>query len=392
MTKAISLLGSTGSIGRQTLEVCAQLGIRVEAITAHHNIDLLEQQTRQFKPRLVVLYEEAAAQELMGRLTDMDVRVVWGLEGLVEAAALSESDTVVTAVVGMVGLRPTLAAIEKGKRIALANKETLVCAGELVMAAAERCGAEIIPVDSEHSAIFQCLQGNRGKDQIKRLILTCSGGPFFGLRREEVAQKTRDDALKHPNWRMGEKITIDCATLMNKGLEFIEAMRLFAVPPEQVSVVIHRQSIIHSMVEFVDGAVLAQMGTPDMRLPIRYALTYPDRTVSAAEPLDLLSCPPLTFHEPDLQAFPALALAMECARVGGTSCAILNGANEEAVGMFLRREIAFGQIPELVKKALDATEVKWKACLEDILEADRQARRVVCESCSAAPGGIRRER
>jgi len=380
MTKSISLLGSTGSIGRQTLEVCQQLGIRVEALTAHRNIDLLEQQTRQFQPRLVVLYEEDRARELKRRLADTRVRVMWGMEGLLEAASVSESDTVVTAVVGMVGLRPTLAAIEKGKRIALANKETLVCAGELVMAAAKARGVEIIPVDSEHSAIFQCLQGMHSKEEIKRLILTCSGGPFFGLSREEVAGKTKADALKHPNWKMGAKITIDCATLMNKGLEFIEAMRLFDVAPDKVSVVIHRQSIVHSMVEFVDGAVLAQMGTPDMRLPIRLALTYPQRAESYEEPLDLLKCPPLTFHEPDLQAFPSLRLAMECAKVGGTSCAILNGANEEAVGLFLQDAISFGQIPELVKKALDGVEVKWNVGLEDILEADRQARRIVCSS------------
>ena len=380
MTKAISLLGSTGSIGRQTLEVCEELGIRVAALTAHHNIDLLEQQTRKFQPRLVVLFEEDAARQMAERIKDMDVRVSFGMEGLMEAAALEESDTVVTAVVGMVGLRPTLAAIEKSKRIALANKETLVCAGELVMAAAEEHGAEIIPVDSEHSAIFQCLLGNHNCDEIKRLILTCSGGPFFGMSREEIAGKTKADALKHPNWAMGAKITIDSATLMNKGLEFIEAMRLFRVTPDQVSVVIHRQSIIHSMVEFVDGAVMAQMGTPDMRLPIRLALTYPARGVSTAEPLDLLKCPPLTFHEPDLEAFPALRMAMECARIGGTSCAILNGANEEAVGAFLRDEISFGQIPVLVEKALREIEVKSNPSLEDILEADRLARRVVCES------------
>ena len=380
MTKAISLLGSTGSIGRQTLEVCEELGIRVAALTAHHNIDLLEQQTRKFQPRLVVLFEEDAARQMAERIKDMDVRVSFGMEGLMEAAALEESDTVVTAVVGMVGLRPTLAAIEKSKRIALANKETLVCAGELVMAAAEEHGAEIIPVDSEHSAIFQCLLGNHSCDEIKRLILTCSGGPFFGMSREEIAGKTKADALKHPNWAMGAKITIDSATLMNKGLEFIEAMRLFRVTPDQVSVVIHRQSIIHSMVEFVDGAVMAQMGTPDMRLPIRLALTYPARGVSTAEPLDLLKCPPLTFHEPDLEAFPALRMAMECARIGGTSCAILNGANEEAVGAFLRDEISFGQIPVLVEKALREIEMKSNPSLEDILEADRLARRVVCES------------
>ncbi len=378
MTKAISLLGSTGSIGRQTLEVCQEMGIRVEALTAHHNIDLLERQARQFRPRLVVLYEMEAALEAARRLSDLDVKVSYGLSGLTEAASLPESDTIVTAVVGMVGLWPTLAAIERGKRIALANKETLVCAGELVMAAARRHGAEIIPVDSEHSAIFQCLQGSRGREEVRRLILTCSGGPFFGLGREEAAGKTKADALRHPNWKMGPKITIDCATLMNKGLEYIEAMRLFDMPPEQVAVVIHRQSIVHSLVEYRDGAVLAQMGTADMRLPIRYALTYPERAASPLPPLDLLTCPPLTFHRPDLEAFPSLGLAMECARVGGTSCAVLNGANEEAVGKFLRDEIAFGEIPLLVERALNAVEVRSNPTLEDILEADRKARRIVC--------------
>ena len=286
----------------------------------------------------------------------------------------------VTAVVGMAALWPTMAAIEAGKRVAFANKETLVCAGELVMEAAKRYGAEIIPVDSEHSAIFQCLQGSRDRGEIRRLILTCSGGPFFGLSREEVAGKTKADALCHPNWSMGEKITIDCATLMNKGLEFIEAMRLFRVTPDEVDVVIHRQSIIHSMVEFRDGAVLAQMGTPDMRLPIRYALTYPDRGKSELPGLDLLSCPPLTFAPPDLEAFPCLKMAMDCARTGGTSCAVLNGANEAAVELFRQERIAFGQIPELVAGALDKIPSRSHPAMEDILDADRSARECVMEA------------
>lgn len=380
MTKSISLLGSTGSIGRQTLDICLERGIRVEALTAHSNIELLEQQARQFQPRLVVLFDADAASELAKRLSDLTIRVASGMDGLIEAAAMPESDTVVTAVVGMIGLRPTLAAIEKGKRIALANKETLVCAGEIVMAASRRCGAEIIPVDSEHSAIFQCLQGCHSHKDVKRLILTCSGGPFFGMSKEEVASKTKADALRHPNWKMGAKITIDCATLMNKGLEYIEAMRLFNVPPEDVSVVIHRQSIIHSMVEYRDGSVIAQMGTPDMRLPIRYALTYPERVHSPLPPLDLLACPPLTFHEPDLDVFPSLRLAMECAKQGGTSCAIMNGANEEAVSLFLRDKISFGQIPQLVERALNQISVNSNPTLADILEADQCARRCVRES------------
>ena len=377
MTETLSLLGSTGSIGRQTLDVCREQGIRVAALAAGRSVDLLEAQAREFSPRLAVLYDMDAALELANRLKGLDIEVAYGLEGLRRAASLPESGTVVTAMVGMAGLRPTLAAIEAGKRIALANKETLVCAGELVMRAAQEYGADILPVDSEHSAIFQCLQGCRDRGEVKRLILTCSGGPFYGLSREEVASKTRAEALRHPNWTMGEKITIDCATLMNKGLEFIEAMRLFCVTPDQVDVVIHRQSIIHSMVEFRDGAVLAQMGTPDMRLPIRYALTYPERMQSALPGLDLLACPPLTFAPPDLEAFPCLKMAMECARTGGTSCAVLNGANEAAVELFRREEIAFGRIPELVERALDAIPVVSAPGMEDILEADRQARACV---------------
>lgn len=377
MSKTISLLGSTGSIGRQTLEVCREQGIRVAALTARGSIDRLEEQVRTFRPRLAAVYELEPAMELARRLAGLDVEVAYGLDGLRRAASLPESETVVTAVVGMAGLWPTMAAIESGKRVALANKETLVCAGELVMEAARRYGAEIVPVDSEHSAISQCLQGSRGRGEIRRLILTCSGGPFFGLSREEVAGKTKADALRHPNWTMGEKITVDCATLMNKGLEFIEAMRLFRVTADEVEVVIHRQSIIHSMVEFRDGAVLAQMGTPDMRLPIRYALTYPERMQSALPGLDLLACPPLTFAPPDLEAFPCLKMAMECARTGGTSCAVLNGANEAAVELFRREEIAFGRIPELVERALDAIPVVSAPGMEDILEADRQARACV---------------
>ena len=288
MTRSIALLGSTGSIGRQTLEVARELGLTVAALTANSSVDLIEQQAREFCPRLAVLYDEDAARELRARLSDTNTQVLSGMEGLLAAATADDADTVVTAVMGMIGLQPTLAAIEKKKRIALANKETLVCAGELVVAAAERCGAEIVPVDSEHSAIFQCLQGCRDRGEIKRLILTCSGGPFYGLSVQELATKTKADALKHPNWTMGAKITIDSATLMNKGLEIIEAMRLYRLPLRQVDAVIHRQSIVHSLVEFHDGAMLAQLGTPDMKLPIRYAMTYPNRAVSPAEPLDLL--------------------------------------------------------------------------------------------------------
>ena len=377
MTNTISILGSTGSIGRQTLDVAEQLGLHVAALTANSNVDRIEQQARQFQPRLAVLYDENAAKELRRRLSDTGIRVASGMEGLLEAATMEEADAVVTAVVGMIGLRPTLAAIRAKKRIALANKETLVCAGELVMAEAERFGAEIVPVDSEHSAIFQCLQGCRDRSEIRRLLLTCSGGPFYGKSFQELEGMTRADALRHPNWTMGPKITVDCATLMNKGLEVIEAMRLYRLPLAQVKPVIHRQSIVHSLVEFRDGAVLAQLGTPDMRLPIRYALTYPHRAENPAEPLDLLTCPPLTFAEPDLEAFPCLRLAFEAVTAGGTACAVLNGANEAAVGLFLQDRVGFNDISRLVARALDAVPVRQDPELEDILEADRQARAAV---------------
>ncbi len=375
MTKNISLLGSTGSIGRQTLAVAEELGLSVTALTANRQVDLLEQQVRRFRPRLAALYDEAAAKELALRLSDMkEVQVLSGMEGLLAAARQPEADTVVTAVMGSVGLEPTLAAIRQKKRIALANKETLVCAGELVMAEAERCGAEIIPVDSEHSAIFQSLQGCRDRAEIRRLILTCSGGPFFGRSHQQLENMTAQDALKHPNWSMGAKITVDSATLMNKGLEVIEAMRLYRLPVEQVSVVIHRQSIVHSLVEYRDGAMIAQLGTPDMKLPIRYAMTYPLRASSPDEPLDLLTCGDLTFHAPDTQAFPCLRIARQCAAVGGTACAIMNGANEAAVALFLQGQIGFNDIPRRVEQALSRVAVKYQPSLADILEADRLGR------------------
>ncbi len=377
MTNTISILGSTGSIGRQTLDVAEQLGLRVAALTANSNVERMEAQCRKFQPRLAVMTEESAAAELKIRLRDTPVKVQAGTDALVEAAVLPEADTVVTAVVGMVGLKPTLAAIGEKKRIALANKETLVCAGELVMDAAEQAGAEIVPVDSEHSAIFQCLQGCADRREIRRLILTCSGGPFYGMSYDEVGKMTKEDALRHPNWTMGPKITVDCATLMNKGLEVIEAMRLYRLPLSQVSVVIHRQSIVHSLVEYRDGAVLAQLGTPDMRLPIRYAMTYPNRGENPAEPLDLLSCPPLTFAQPDRTAFPCLRLAEEAAAQGGTACAVLNGANEEAVRLFLADRIGFHDIPRLVAQARAEVAVVASPTLEDILEADRLARESV---------------
>ncbi len=378
MVNCISILGSTGSIGRQSLDVVRMHPeIRVAALTAGSSLELLSQQCREFRPELAVVATEEGAKALKEMLRDIPVRVSFGMEGLLEAATLESADCVITAVVGMLGLRPTLAAIHARKRIGLANKETLVCAGELVMAEARKYGAKIIPVDSEHSAIFQCLMGCEDRKEVKRLILTCSGGPFFGMDRQQLSKVTKADALKHPNWKMGPKITIDCATLMNKGLEVIEAMRLYDLPLEQVDVLIHRQSIVHSMVEFTDGAVMAQMGAPDMRLPIQLAMTYPERFPSPVEPLDLTACGPLTFGRPDLEAFPCLALARHCAKLGGSACAAMNGANEEAVALFLQDKIGFYDLYDLVKQAVEAVPFLASPTLEDILETDRLARRSV---------------
>ena len=373
MTKTITILGSTGSIGRQTLSVADELGLRVAALTAERNVDLMEAQCRKYRPELAVLTDEAAAEELKVRLADMNIRVLAGAEALCEAAALPEADTVVVAVCGFAALRPTLTAIHAKKRIALANKETMVCAGEIMQAAARESGAEIIPVDSEHSAIFQCLMGCRDRAEIKRLILTCSGGPFFGKTRESLACMTKSDALRHPNWKMGAKITVDCATLMNKGLEIIEAMRLYDLPLSKVTAVIHRQSVVHSLVEFVDGAVLAQLGVPDMRIPIGLAMTYPNRTHNPAPALDLLSCGPLTFDAIDETAFPCFALAQQAAQTGGTACTAMNAANEEAVGLFLQDKIGFYDIADAVEAALRLPVVQ-EPSLADIFEADRLAR------------------
>ena len=377
MKRTLSILGSTGSIGRQTLEVAQACGYRVAALAVNRSVELAEEQARRFRPQLVAAADEQAAADLRIRLADTPIRVLGGIKGVLEAASLKEADTVVTAMVGIAGLGPTLTAIDAGKRIALANKETLVCAGELVMSRAKEKGAEIVPVDSEHSAIFQCLQGCQDRGEVRRLIITASGGPFFGKRREELACVTKEQALRHPNWSMGAKITIDSATLMNKGLEFIEAMRLYELPPEKIQVVVHRESVIHSLVEFVDGAVLAQLGSADMRLPIQYALTWPERTEGPASPLDLLACPPLTFAQPDRDVFPCLRLAEEAAEEGGTACAILNGANEEAVGLFLAEKIGFSDIPRLVEAARAAVAVQQDPSLEDILAADQAARQAV---------------
>lgn len=381
MVKCVSILGSTGSIGRQSLDVIENLKeIQVAALTAGTNVQLMAQQCRQFHPQLAVMATREAAQELQAALTGEKTQVAWGENGLIAAATIPEADCVITAVVGMVGLKPTLAAIRAGKRIGLANKETLVCAGELVMAEAEECGAEIVPVDSEHSAIFQCLMGCTDRREVKKILLTCSGGPFFDMDAADLKYVTKADALRHPNWKMGPKITVDCATLMNKGLEVIEAMRLYRVPLEQVEVLVHRQSIVHSLVEFTDGAVMAQLGAPDMRLPIQLALTYPQRMESPAPKLDLTQCAALTFCHPDLEKFPCLALAMQCAKRGGTACPAMNGANEEAVALFLADKIGFYDIYRLVAQAVEQVPFIQNPTLEEILEADHLARQAVRKS------------
>ena len=379
MVKAISVLGCTGSIGRQTLAAAEHTGIRVAALAANRKTELLEQQVRAFKPKLAAVYDEAAALQFKAAVRDMDVRVVSGMEGLMEAAAMPESDCVVTAVSGSVGLKPTLAAIDAKKRIALANKETLVCAGEIVMRRARETGAEIIPVDSEHSAIFQCLMG-RQPGELRRVLLTGSGGPFRGRARAELEDITPEQAVKHPNWSMGAKISVDSSTLMNKGLEFIEAMHLFSVKPEDIQVIIHPQSVIHSMVELIDGTVIAQLGVPDMGLPIQLALTYPERCPSMFERLDLFKIKELSFEQPDLENFPCLRLAMDAAKAGGLAPCVMSAANEEAVGMFLRRELGYNRIYDCAAGAVELLGRGAANDLETILEADAAARSYVREN------------
>ena len=374
MINSTVILGSTGSIGRQSVEVCKRLGIKAAALTTNKNIDLLLEQTKALRPEYVSAFDAGANERLRAALQGTGVAVGHsGEAGLIEAATWNSAECVGTAVSGAVGLRPTLAAIDAKKRIALANKETMVCAGEIMQSAARESGAEIIPVDSEHSAIFQCLMGCRDRAEVKRLILTCSGGPFFGKTRESLACMTKSDALRHPNWKMGAKITVDCATLMNKGLEIIEAMRLYDLPLSKVTAVIHRQSVVHSLVEFVDGAVMAQLGVPDMRIPIGLAMTYPNRTHNPAPALDLLSCGPLTFDAIDETAFPCFALAQQAAQTGGTACTAMNAANEEAVGLFLQDKIGFYDIADAVEAALRLPVVQ-EPSLADIFEADRLAR------------------
>ena len=381
MSKVITLLGSTGSIGTQSLDVCRMHGYEVFGLSANSSVDKLLAQIAEFHPKYVAVTDPAAFDKLSAALAGQAdaPKQLKGAEGLRALACMDGAGTVLNAVVGIAGLDASLAAIESGHDLALANKESLVTGGHLVTDAVKKHGVHLLPVDSEHSAIFQCLQDQHSAKTLEKILLTASGGPFFGMTTEQLRTKTKADALKHPNWTMGAKITIDSATLMNKGLEIIEAMRLYRLPLRQVDAVIHRQSIVHSLVEFHDGAMLAQLGTPDMKLPIRYAMTYPNRAVSPAEPLDLLKCPPLTFAEPDEEVFRCLKIAKQCAAIGNVYCAAMNGANEEAVAAFLCDEIGICAIPDLIEAALDKTETVYQPQLSDILEADRLAREVVRE-------------
>ena len=370
----LSLLGSTGSIGEQTLDVARRRGYRVAALAANRSVDTLYRQALEFRPELVAVYDEAAAEELRARLRPEGIRVAAGEEGLCEAAALPGADVTLTAVVGMVGLRPTLEAIGAGKRIALANKETLVAGGDIVMERARAKGVPILPVDSEHSAIFQSMLGCADRREVRKILLTASGGPFFGRKRTELSQITPAEAVAHPNWKMGRKISVDSATLMNKGLELIEAMHLFSVPPERIQVVVHRESVVHSMVEYVDGCVMAQLSSPDMRLPIQLALTYPERVELDLAPLDFAKLGSLTFAEPDEETFPALALCREAAVRGGSAPAALNGANEAAVALFLTEKIPFLAIDRLLGAFLAQYEGEALRTVEDVIRADRAGR------------------
>ncbi len=377
MTNALSVLGSTGSIGTQALEVCEKLNIRVTALAAGGNIELLEKQARKFKPSLVAVFDEKKASLLKAALKDTDIRVVSGMDGLCLAASHEECDTVLNSVVGMVGLLPTLTAAKAHKNIALANKETLVSGGSLVMQAVKENGVKLYPVDSEHSAIFQCLQGVPNDKALSRLILTASGGPFFGRTKKELEGVTVEQALKHPNWSMGQKITIDSATMMNKGLEIIEASWLFDMPQDKIDVVVHRESIIHSLIELTDNSVIAQLGMPDMKIPIQYALTYPERLPCAVKRLSLADVGKLTFFEPDIEAFECMRICREALERGGLCPAAANGANEEAVGLFLEGKIPFLKIPDLVRAAMlrqDSVEAK---SIDDVLNADKAARELV---------------
>ena len=378
MSKTVSILGSTGSIGTQALEVCEKHGLGITALTAHSSIDLLEEQSRKFRPEYVGIYNEEKYKELKQRLSDTNIKVVCGMEGLCEIAALPQTDIVLNSVVGMVGLLPTLTAIDAGKDLALANKETLVAGGELVMDSIVRKGIKLYPVDSEHSAIFQCLQGNK-RSQLSKVILTASGGPFFGKNYEELRSVTKEQALHHPNWDMGNKITIDSATLMNKGLEFIEAKWLFDLEPDQIEIVVHRQSVVHSAVEYDDYSVIAQLGVPDMKIPIQYALLYPDRISCPTGRLSLTDYGRLTFEKPDIATFKCLGAAIEAIKRGGAYPCLVNSANEEAVRAFLNDEITFIEIGDVVSSVLDKFSPSEITCYDDVMKADSSARDFVRE-------------
>lgn len=370
--KKIAILGSTGSIGTQTLEVARNNGdLEITALAAGSNIDLLERQIREFRPPLAAVWTEEKAKELRIRTADLDVKIVSGMEGLLEVAAQPESEILVTAIVGMIGIRPTIAAMKAGKDIALANKETLVTAGHIIMSLAKEKGVRILPVDSEHSAIFQCLNGEN-RVQLKKILLTASGGPFRGKKKEELKNVQVEDALKHPNWHMGRKITIDSATLVNKGLEMMEARWLFGVEPDNIQIVVQPKSIIHSMVEFVDGAVIAQLGTPDMKLPIQYALYYPERRYLPGDRLDFWTLGQITFEKPDMENFPGLRLAFDAAAAGGSLPTVYNAANERAVAMFLEKKIGFLEIPEIIQSCMEAHRVIPEPTVEQILETEEE--------------------
>lgn len=376
MTNSISVLGATGSVGTQTLAVAERLKLKVSAISGNRNIKLLERQARQFKPEFVCVYDEYAAKQLKTALSDTDIKVGSGMSALIDCA-VNYSDCVVTAVSGSVGLEPTLAAIDAGHRIALANKETLVCGGELVMARAREKNAQILPVDSEHSAIFQCLEAQGREKALSRILLTGSGGPFRGMTREQTRQVTPSQAIAHPNWSMGAKISVDSATMMNKGLEFIEAMHLFGVSPDQIKVIIHPESIIHSMVEYVDGCVIAQLGAADMTLPIQHALTYPDRKCGGTPAPDFAKIGRLTFFDPETEKVPCLMLAMDCARRGGTAAAVMSAANEAAVALFLQEKLSFNGIYDVVAQVVESLAKDGTPTLEELKNADIEARRFV---------------
>ena len=376
-TKNLSILGSTGSIGTQSIETARKCGYSVSALSAYSNVDLIEEQIREFKPKVAALVDETAAKELKNRVSDLDVKVLSGIDGVCECARVESADTVINSVVGMAGLKPTLAAIESNKKIALANKETLVAGGLLVTTNAKEKGVNILPVDSEHSAIFQCLQGQPTNRALKRIILTASGGPFFGKTKEELAKVTVADALKHPNWSMGQKITIDSATMMNKGLELIEAVWLFSVHPSKIEIVVHRESIIHSAVEYTDNAVIAQLGLPDMKIPIQYALTYPERIESLTGELDLTKLGTLTFYKPDYETFKCMNICREAIARGGLYPAFANSANEQANLMFRQGKIGFLEIGELVERVMnDAPKVETYT-VDDVYSADKEARNLV---------------